>query len=122
MFNGASLIAQAGALGVLTEEGQEQCQRIIDFYMANAGIIKRGIGKIGLAVFGGEQAPYVWTQNPDKMESWEFFDKLLKECHVVCTPGGGFGPCGDRYARFSAFGSRETIERAIESIQNNLRL
>ena len=28
------------------------------------------------------------------LSSWDFFDKLLNECHVVGTPGSGFGPAG----------------------------
>ena len=56
------------------------------------------------------------------MSSWDFFDKLLNECHVVGTPGVGFGPSGEGYFRLSSFGHREDIVKAVESIKNNLKL
>ncbi|QQG40979.1 MAG: LL-diaminopimelate aminotransferase [Candidatus Levyibacteriota bacterium] len=122
MFNGASNIAQEGGLAVLSEKGQKESKELISYYMKNAAIIKKGFSKIGLQVFGGENAPYIWLKTPQKMSSWDFFDKLLNEAHVVGTPGVGFGPQGEGYFRLSAFGNREQIEKAIKSIQENLKL
>ena len=122
MFNGASNIAQEGGLAVLSEEGQKECKTLIAYYMKNATIIKNGLVKTGLKVFGGENAPYIWLKVPSGLTSWEFFDKLLNEAHVVGTPGSGFGSCGEGYLRLSAFGNREDIERAVKSIQKNLKL
>ena len=121
-FNGASNIAQEGGLAALTEEGQEECKELVDYYMENARIIREGLKSIGLVVYGGENAPYIWMKTPNNMRSWEFFDKLLNETHVVGTPGIGFGARGEGYFRLSAFGHRENIKEAIESIKNNLRL
>lgn len=121
-FNGPSNIVQEGGLAALTEQGQKECQELVDFYMENAGIIKEGVESIGLKAFGGENAPYIWIKTPNEMPSWEFFNKLLKETHVVGTPGSGFGPSGEGYFRLSAFGHREDIETAVESIIKNLVL
>jgi len=121
-FNGASNIAQEGGLAALTEEGQEECKELVDYYMENARIIREGLKSIWLVVYGGENAPYIWMKTPNNMRSWEFFDKLLNETHVVGTPGIGFGARGEGYFRLSAFGHRENIKEAIESIKNNLRL
>jgi len=121
-FNGASNIAQAGGLASLTPEGQAQNRQVIAYYLANAAIIREGLQAVGLKVFGGVNAPYVWAKTPDGMTSWDFFDKLLQEAHVVATPGSGFGPRGEGYMRFSAFGHRENIEEAVRSIRENLRL
>lgn len=122
MFNGASNIAQEGGLAVLSEKGQKECRQLVSYYMKNAGIIKKGLEKIGLTVYGGENAPYLWLQAPSGLSSWEFFDKLLSVAHVVGTPGSGFGPGGEGYFRLSAFGNREQIEKAVKSIQENLKL
>lgn len=122
MFNGASNIVQEGGLAVLSDEGQKQCQKTVEYYMENARIIKAGLEKVGLTTFGGENAPYVWMKTPKNMKSWDFFDKLLNETHVVGTPGSGFGPNGEGYFRLSAFGHRENIEKAVKSIQENLEL
>jgi len=122
MFNGASNIVQEGGLASMMEMGQRECQGVVNYYMENARIIKWTLEKMGFKVFGGLNAPYLWVKLPNGMKSWEFFDKLLSEAHVLCTPGVGFGPSGEGYVRFSAFGHREDIEKAAKSIQDNLRL
>lgn len=121
-FNGASNIVQAGGLAVLSPEGQAQTKATIDFYMENARLIREGLEGLGITCYGGVNAPYVWLKTPGGLGSWEFFDKLLAECHVVGTPGAGFGPSGEGYFRLSAFGHRENVEQAIASIQNKLSL
>lgn len=121
-FNGASNIVQEGGLAVLSEEGQKECKQLIDYYMENAKIIKKGLEKKGLKVFGGNNAPYLWMKTPNNMGSWEFFDKLLTESNVVGTPGVGFGPSGEGYFRLSPFGHRENVEEAVKSIEEKLIL
>lgn len=121
-FNGPSNIVQAGGLAILSKDGQEECQKLVDYYMANASMIKTGLEDMGLTVYGGENAPYVWMKTPNGMGSWDFFDKLLNEAHVVGTPGAGFGPSGEGFFRLSAFGSREGTGRAVKSIEDNLRM
>ena len=122
MFNGASNIAQEGGLAVLSDKGLTQCQKVVDYYMENARMIKSVLEKIGLKVFGGENAPYIWLKTPNDMTSWSFFDKLLNEAHVVGTPGSGFGPHGEGYFRLSAFGHRDNIKKALAAIEANLRI
>lgn len=122
MFNGASNIAQEGGLAVLTKEGGRQCQKIVDYYMQNARLIRKTLSKMGLKVFGGENAPYIWLKTPNGMSSWDFFEKLLQEAHVVGTPGSGFGPSGEGYFRLSAFGHRDNIKKALVSIEKNLNI
>jgi LL-diaminopimelate aminotransferase len=51
------------------------------------------------------------------MGSWECFDLLLREAHVVTTPGAGFGAAGEGYLRISAFNSRENVDQAIARIR-----
>ncbi|MEK6957825.1 MAG: LL-diaminopimelate aminotransferase [archaeon] len=122
MFNGASNIAQEGGIASLSEKGIKENRKIIDYYMENARIIKKCFEGKGMKVFGGENAPYLWVKLPRGIKSWDFFDKLLAEAHVVCTPGSGFGSKGEGFVRLSAFGKRKETERAIESIKKNLKL
>lgn len=120
MFNGASNIVQEGGLGAISAKGIEENQKIIDYYMENAKMIRECLMQKGLAVYGGMNAPYLWVKTPDGMSSWDFFDKMLEEAHVVITPGSGFGPSGEGYIRVSAFGHKEDIKAAVESIRKNL--
>ncbi len=121
-FNGASNIAQQGGLAALTDAGLAESAGLIDYYMENADVIREGLQQLGLTVYGGVNAPYLWLKAPGGLSSWDFFDKLLNETQVVGTPGSGFGPSGEGYFRLSAFGHREDIEAAVQSIVNNLKL
>ncbi len=122
MFNGASNIVQAGGVAVLSPQGLKETQALIDYYMANAKIIRSGLNDIGLVTFGGVNAPYIWAKTPNNMDSWEFFDKLMNEAHVVGTPGSGFGRLGEGYFRLSAFGDQANIDKAIQNIKERLRI
>jgi LL-diaminopimelate aminotransferase len=119
-FNGVPYIIQKGAEAVYTEEGQQQIKVLVDYYMDNAKIIREGLQSIGLEVFGGVNAPYIWLKTPNGMDAWDFFDKLLNEAHIVGTPGVGFGPTGQGYFRLTAFGSKENTQEAINRIRTKL--
>lgn len=122
MFNGASNIVQAGGVAVLSEEGLAESQRNIDYYLQNAAMIRDGLRRTGIRVFGGEHAPFVWAQSPDGLDSWGFFDRLLRQAHVVVTPGSGYGRRGEGFVRLSAFGSRERTAEAVRNIEDNLQI
>ena len=117
-FNGASYIVQKGAAAAYSPEGRQQTKALIDFYMTNAQLLVDGLTSVGITVFGGKHAPYVWLKTPNDMSSWDFFDKLLQKGHLVGTPGSGFGAAGEGYFRLSAFNSRENVETAIERFKS----
>lgn len=112
-FNGVSYITQRGAAAIYSPEGKKQVQQTIDLYMANAATIREGLGKLGYTVYGGVNAPYIWVRMPQGVGSWQFFDRLLNEANVVCTPGAGFGPAGEGYVRLTAFGLPENVKEAL---------
>ena len=113
-FNGTSYITQRGAEAIYTPEGKKQVKAIIQYYMANARIMKEALESTGLKVFGGENAPYLWVKTPGEVNSWKFFEQMLYEANVVGTPGVGFGPSGEGYIRLTAFGERADCERSEE--------
>jgi LL-diaminopimelate aminotransferase len=112
-FNGVSYPVQRAAAAVYSDAGRREVRANIDYYMANAAVIREGLAKAGLEVHGGVNAPYVWVRTPKGLGSWEFFDLLLTQAHVVGTPGAGFGACGEGYFRLSAFGVREQVVEAV---------
>ena len=116
-FNGVPYVIQRAAEAVFTPEGQAQTKEAIAYYLNNAKIIRDGLEKAGLTVYGGVNAPYIWCKTPDGMGSWDFFDKLLHEACVVTTPGAGFGPSGEGYIRLTAFGDAAATQEAVERIQ-----
>lgn len=120
LFNGASNIAQRGGLASLDSIGLEETRTLTDFYLENARLIRKALSgenfrKVGVEIFGGDNAPYVWARFPG-MKSWDVFDRILRECHVVSTPGAGFGPAGESFIRFSSFGHREQVAEACSRL------
>jgi LL-diaminopimelate aminotransferase len=116
LFNGASNIAQYGALAALDDEGQAEMRRTVGYYMENARIIKTALTGLGLKTHGGENSPYVWAEFPGR-KSWDVFAEILEKAHVVTTPGAGFGPAGEGFIRFSAFGHRADVEEAARRLK-----
>jgi LL-diaminopimelate aminotransferase len=117
LFNGASNIAQAGGLAALDDEGIRQMRQTIGYYMENARIIREGLGVLSIKTYGGTNAPYVWAHFPGR-KSWDVFEEILQKAHIVTTPGSGFGPSGEGFIRFSAFGHRNDVEEAVERLKS----
>jgi LL-diaminopimelate aminotransferase len=116
-FNGTAYIIQRAAEAVFSPEGQQQIMANIEYYRANAQLMKETFASIGIEAFGGVNSPYVWIKTPNGLGSWEFFDRLLDECHVVGTPGVGFGPSGEGYFRLTAFATHEATREAMQRIR-----
>ncbi len=117
-FNGVSYPVQRAAEAVYSQEGKEQIRELVGSYLNNADLIAKVIGELGFEYVGGDNSPYIWIRSD--RDSWEFFDLLLGEAGVVCTPGAGFGKCGQGYIRLSAFNSHKNVERAMERIRQAL--
>jgi LL-diaminopimelate aminotransferase len=120
-FNGTSYISQRAAEAIYTPEGQEQVKATIQYYMENAHYMYDTLTHLGLTVYGGVNAPYLWVKTPDDTPSWRFFEQMLYDAHVVCTPGVGFGPSGEGYVRLTAFGDRDDCHEAMQRISDWLK-
>ena len=118
-FNGVSYPVQKAAAAVYTPEGKAQTKALTDFYLGNAKLIREAVTALGMTCIGGDNAPYIWVNTG--RDSWEFFDLLLNKAQVVCTPGAGFGKCGEGHVRISAFNSRENVEKALARIAAALK-
>ena len=119
-FNGTPYIIQRAAEAVFSDEGQKQIQANLEYYRENARIIKKAFTEKGIYCVGGENSPYIWFKCPNGMKSWDFFDRLLNEKGVVCTPGAGFGENGEGFCRLTAFGDRNVTIEAVEKISELL--
>lgn len=116
-FNGASYVIQRGAAAIYTPEGERQIEETLDYYRANARVIKEGLERAGFTVYGAVNSPYVWCKTPEGMGSWDLFNLLLEKANVITTPGAGFGPSGEGYIRLSAFGDAEATKKGVERIE-----
>lgn len=118
-FNGVSYPVQKAAAAIFTDAGKAQVKTQVAYYLANAALIRKAVTDLGFTCIGGDNAPYIWVNTGT--DSWAFFDKLLNEAQVVCTPGAGFGKCGEGHVRISAFNSRENVEKALARIATALK-
>lgn len=117
-FNSVSYPVQRAAEAVYSPEGQDQIKALTDYYLVNAAYIRKAVKTLGFNCVGGENSPYIWIHG--QRDSWDFFDLLLNKAGVVCTPGAGFGQCGEGYIRISAFNSFENVQKAMDRIQSAL--
>ncbi len=118
-FNGVAYPVQMAAASVYTPEGQAETRALTDFYLGNAKLIREAVTELGFSCIGGDDAPYIWINV--QRDSWEFFDLLLNKAQVVCTPGAGFGKCGEGHVRISAFNSRANVETALARLAAALK-
>ncbi len=117
-FNGVPYPVQRAAEAVYSEKGKAQVKEFIDYYLNNAALVRQKLAALGFECVGGENSPYIWVEG--KMNSWKFFDLLLTQAGVVCTPGEGFGKCGEGFIRISAFNSYENVQKAMYKIKKAL--
>jgi LL-diaminopimelate aminotransferase len=117
-FNGVSYPVQRVAEAVYSDEGKLQTKESIDYYLKNAALIRKEISVLGFECIGGKNSPYIWIDG--RSDSWKFFDLLLEKASVVCTPGAGFGKCGQGYIRISAFNEYGKVEEAMARIKKAL--
>jgi LL-diaminopimelate aminotransferase len=109
---------QRAAEALYTQDGKAQVKTLIEHYLGNAKVLREGAKAAGLNVFGGGNAPYLWVQTPNRISSWETFDRILNEANVVITPGSGFGRNGEGFFRISAFNSRANAEEVARRLRS----
>jgi LL-diaminopimelate aminotransferase len=115
-FNGVSYPIQRAAEAIYSAAGRTQVAGLVSHYMGNARILREACAALGLEVFGGTNAPYIWVGTPPAIGSWDMFDLMLEEANIVVTPGAGFGSSGEGFFRISAFNSRENAAEAARRI------
>lgn len=120
-YNGTAYIAQRAAEATFTPEGQKGIADNLNYYRETAAVIMDGLKHMGYEVYGGTNAPYIFCVAPHGWDSWTFFDHLLQQCQVVCTPGVGFGRCGEGFVRFSAFSKREDCIAALVRMKEMIK-
>ena len=118
-FNGVAYPVQRAAEAIYSDAGGAQVKERIDYYLKNADLVRQEMTALGYECVGGENSPYIWVDG--QKDSWDFFDLLLKKAGVVCTPGAGFGKCGQGYIRISAFNSFENVQKAMSRIREALQ-
>lgn len=108
-FNGVSYIIQRGAEAALSPLGLQETKQQIQHYLSQGKILGEGLKQLGFSCVGGTDAPYIWWKVPQGQTSWDFFDQILKKCHLISIPGVGFGIHGEGFIRLSTFTSQADL-------------
>ena len=121
-YNGMPYNSLIAAEAAYSPQGLKERQELVNYYMTNAKLIKETLTKHGYKVWGGTNSPYVWVKTPNGMSSWKFFEQMLYEYYIVCTPGVGFCPGGEGYVRFTGFAKHDQVKEAMNRINNKIKM
>jgi aspartate/methionine/tyrosine aminotransferase len=117
---GIPAFIQKAAVAALN--GPEDCVREARrVYQGRRDVLVSALREAGWPVNPPKAAMYVWGRLPDaarKMGSLEFCERLIMEKGVVISPGSGFGPLGEGYARFSLVAPEERLREAASRIKS----
>ena len=116
-FNGASYVAQKGALATYLPESKVLLAENMERYRKNTAFLRQSFIEMGFEVTGGLNAPYLWVKIKDDTDSFTYFHKILEETGVVIVPGSIFGSLGDHYFRISGLGTLENSQKAIARLR-----
>jgi LL-diaminopimelate aminotransferase len=107
--------------GIEALEGdQAGLAQTVATYQARRDLLVDGLAKTGWTVPRPAASFYVWSRVPGGGSSIEFAARVLKEAHVVITPGVGFGPSGEGYVRLSLTVPTARIEEAVVRVSKML--
>ena len=98
--SGVFQAVQLAGLAAL-EGDQEPVRAMGRLYRERRAVLTEGLRAAGLEVFPTEATFYVWVRLPAGLSSAAFSSRLINEAGIVATPGNGFGPSGEGYARFA---------------------
>ena len=112
-FGGVAYPIQKTAAAIYTPEGQKEVKKRIGIYSERARFLLNGLLSLGIKAYGGIDSPYLWCKTPAKINSWNFFDILLKKAQILVVPGSGFGRLGENFVRLSAFAEQSVLEEAL---------
>lgn len=113
--NGVSYPIQRAAAALYTPQGRKDLEQAVRGYLDQAAILRENLTRLGYTVYGGVDSPYLWCKTPPQVTSWEFFDFLLANAHIITIPGQGFGQEG--YFRLSAFAEAPAIAEGIQRLK-----
>lgn len=122
LFISAPTLSQIAARVALGERAYSEEQKA--HYAENRLLLDQGLKALGFELGQpSDGAFYAYADaSPFTNDSLDFCKRLLEDAGVAATPGVDFDRVdGRRFVRFSYAGTRETIERAVDSMASFLR-
>jgi len=122
LFISAPTLSQVAGEVALGERTYSETQKAR--YAVNRDILSRGLGALGFgATAPADGAFYAYVDaSPLTNDTMAFCKQLLEVAGVAATPGVDFDRRnGGHYIRFSYAGARETVERALDSMDRFIK-
>jgi LL-diaminopimelate aminotransferase len=118
MDYGMFLPIQKAAIAAITGD-QSEVERVRNIYEERRDILCEGFSNLGWHIAKPEASMFIWSRIPDHYDTSEQFAMdLVTQAGVIVTPGSAFGPSGERYVRFALVQDKETLQQAIQSVDN----
>jgi LL-diaminopimelate aminotransferase len=113
----------SGVFNAIQEAAVRAFEIVDDVVARNAAVIRarrdaflEGLKRAGWAVRVPTATFYCWIPVRSGVSSMELTKRLLTECSIVATPGGGLGEHGEGYVRFAMTVAIERIREAVRRI------
>jgi len=98
----------------------ERIRQQVDVYRRRRDTLVDGLAEAGWHLPRPRAAFYVWSRIPTDEGSAEFAARVLRDAHVVVTPGVGFGVEGEGYVRMALTAPEERVAEAVRRIRSIL--
>ncbi len=113
---------QIAATVTLNEE-LDYPREVNEIYRSRRDALVEGLERIGWHIEKPKGTMFVWAPIPEPyldMGSLEFAKMLVTEAHVAVSPGMGFGPGGEGFARFALIENEQRIGQAVRNLRKAL--
>jgi len=111
------------AATVTINEAVDFPREVCAVYQSRRDALIEGLDRIGWHVPKPAGSMFVWAPIPEayaEMDSVEFCSTLVRDCDVALSPGLGFGPGGEGFARFALIENEKRIAQGIRNLRKGL--
>jgi len=111
------------AATVTMNEAADYPAEVCSIYESRRDALIDGLERIGWDIPKPQGSMLVWAPIPEPyadMSSVEFCSHLIRESEVALSPGVGFGPGGEGFARFALIENEKRIAQAIRNLKKGL--
>jgi LL-diaminopimelate aminotransferase len=110
---------QRAAIAALTGP-QDHVEEMRETYARRRDLVVGTLNELGWSLAPPKGSIYVWLPTREGMSSAEFAELLVERARVVVSPGSGYGPAGEGYARISLTVPDERLAEAMDRVREAL--
>jgi len=111
------------AATVTMNEAGDYPEEVCAIYQSRRDALIDGLARIGWDIPAPKGSMFVWAPIPEPyadLTSVEFCSLVVRECEVALSPGVGFGPGGEGFARFALIENEQRIAQGLRNLKRGL--